>query len=198
MCDHLPLPNNSRVLAFVAKTISSPKFNQQFFTMRSDDLLKFAVAIVCIFVYSVSTIECTLGPNDKKDKIKTQKAIVAKRGPVSQTIRERNLVEQKPLVEGIFENHATFYRKTSVRSFEGPVLAFVTVVSQLMDPAILSMECLTYDIPSLTNSGTTMATTWQKYLVQSSIKCHRFGCKSVVVDQTHINWVVLMTLMLVG
>lgn len=157
-------------------------------------LFKSALVCLCLF-YSGSLVECTISPSERGKKAEIQREIFAVEGPISRNVVEQNFIEEQPLVKSIFENYAAYWQNTSVRSFDGPVLAFVTPVSTeflwtwwpFRYHMLIVHTILSFDI-----SGTTMATTWRKFSVRNSIKCHRFGFRWFVPKKTRTNWPALM------
>lgn len=89
----------------------------------------FVTAFVICFCCAFAIVECTIAPSDKGKKAKAQKELKVKSGPVAENVIERNLIEDEPAAKDIFIENAAYYRNTSVRQFDGPVLVYVTPVS---------------------------------------------------------------------
>lgn len=76
----------------------------------------------------------TLYPKDKKSKQKKKSddvdeaKFVINKGPVSETVYERNLVNTHPLASDIIAESGTYYQNTKLKHFNGTVLGYVTPV----------------------------------------------------------------------
>lgn len=95
--------------------------------MNINYLLKATVICLC---YGLVLVECTISPSQKGKKTKSKKEITGKRGPIAESVIDRDLIEEEPSVKAIIEEHAAYYQNTSIRLFGGPVLAYVTPVSR--------------------------------------------------------------------
>lgn len=82
-------------------------------------------------VIAVSLATSTISPSDKGKKSKATKEIVANSGPVDKSVFDRNLIEDEPFARDILLEHSTYFKNTSVRNFDGPLLGYVTPVSVL-------------------------------------------------------------------
>lgn len=76
----------------------------------------------------------TLYPKSKKSKQKKKSEdldetkFVINKGPVSETVYERNLVTTHPLASDIIAESAAYYQNTRLKHFNGTVLGYVTPV----------------------------------------------------------------------
>lgn len=84
----------------------------------------FIVTILC----AIALGGATLTPS-KKGK-KSTKEVKPKKGPQSSSVIDRNLIEEEPAARDILLEHATYYRDTDSRLFNGTVLGYVTPVSE--------------------------------------------------------------------
>lgn len=149
---------------------------------------------ICLY-YGVAIVDGTISPSDKGKKAKLQKELKVNSGPIDQNVIERNLIEDEPSVKDILVENAAFYKNTSARLFNGPVLVYVTPVRFIDKVQVVLM--LFYG--KLNHfSGTITATMWQKISVRNSIWFHQFGCKYFVADDICTNWVADMTSTAIG
>lgn len=82
---------------------------------------------ICLY-YGVEIVDSTISPSDKGKKAKSQKELKVNSGPIDQNVIERNLIEDEPSVKDILVENAAYYKNTSARLFDGPVLVYVTPV----------------------------------------------------------------------
>ncbi|KAG8231878.1 hypothetical protein J437_LFUL011783 [Ladona fulva] len=66
--------------------------------------------------------DATLSKSDRK----TIKTVKQKVGPVSASVRDRNLVVPEPSAKDVIAQHQTYYKKTNENVFPGTVLGYVT------------------------------------------------------------------------
>lgn len=73
----------------------------------------------------------TLSPSSRdknKGKVKN-KELKLKKGPVSESVFDRNLVEDEPSGVDILVENAAYYKETNERHFNGTVLGYITPVN---------------------------------------------------------------------
>lgn len=87
-----------------------------------------ALLIYLILLTSVSFVCCTLSRSDKKVKGKSFELVI-KKGPQSNSVIERNLIEDEPAARDIIAENAAYYKDTGRRLFNGTILGYVTPVS---------------------------------------------------------------------
>lgn len=88
--------------------------------------MNYQLALVALLLV-VSIVDATLVPS-KKGK-KAAKELKTKQGPQPSSVLDRNLVEEEPAARDILVEHATYFRDTDRRLFDGTVLGYVTPVN---------------------------------------------------------------------
>lgn len=91
--------------------------------------------MILVLQLSITLSLATLYPKDKKSKQQKKKTddvvdtkLTSQKGPVSETVYERNLVVGQPYAADIVANYETYYANTKLKHFNGTTLAYVTPV----------------------------------------------------------------------
>lgn len=85
-----------------------------------------------IFLLLVVVVNGTLYPSDKRRQIvKAMREFVVRTGPVDKNVIDRNLIEEEPSPEDIIIESGAYYENTSLKNFEGTLLAYLQPVSIL-------------------------------------------------------------------
>lgn len=90
--------------------------------------MRYLLLILLINVISV-TVNATIGPPKNKKQKKKEKELVVKSGPQKESVFDRNLIEEEPVVKDILIENAAYYKDTSKRNFNSTILGYVTPVS---------------------------------------------------------------------
>ncbi|XP_045477613.1 chitinase domain-containing protein 1 [Harmonia axyridis] len=90
---------------------------------------------IILFLSLIMLTSSTLSPKSKKKQQSTEKPLVKKttksqsllKGPLNETVFQRNLVNDGPLMASdILKNHLGFFRETDEYAYDGIVLGYVT------------------------------------------------------------------------
>lgn len=90
--------------------------------------------ITYLFIFTLLAVilhlnDATLSPSKKGKKV--VKELKTKKGPQSTSVIDRNLIEEEPVARDILLEHATYFRDTDLKLFNGTVLGYVTPVSHI-------------------------------------------------------------------
>lgn len=83
-----------------------------------------------LFLLLVVVVNGTLYPSDKRRQtVKPMREFIVRTGPVDKNVIDRNLIEEEPSPEDIIIESGAYYKNTSLKNFQGTLLACLQPVS---------------------------------------------------------------------